>query len=489
MIRGKLQLMLVGKNNNYLVTGLEEWLKVEIQKGEMSVDVRIVDDRNMIAKPGTSDLQDAVRTALDDADAAIVILSPDDGVRSSTKYKFLPRPNVSYELGYLFSQLSVNCIELLVDCTFHRVRDKGWQKERRQDWMPDQPSDIIAYYKKPCRSLKKAKNIVGKFLESLGATQSAQNDWGKSFLFRDLPPVPSVYEYVEWVVGQAKSAGPDLAWRVIMEHAQLILDAVGPRPIVGWLSSLDAPDAGSDGARARHICEAMCRYWEISKVETKDKVLADTSSQLEKCGAANTWSRKLKRPLLRVLYCDYRGLVAEQQDKHKALVWFRKSLAETSKMTDDLKDLWMGYIQFNIARVETDLGRREKAFRAACDARAKTCSASQGTSLAVSRRYQLAAALGEYLGFLRETNTLPNEEIFQPYRELVEPTLNDAVMPESALHARALYSILDGDLTRTLGHLNWQYPGDAQGIADASRQYNIEIGPILGAGYVPARGG
>ena len=47
MIRGSLELMIVGKNNNALVRALDEWLKEENTSGNISVQLRIVDDQKI----------------------------------------------------------------------------------------------------------------------------------------------------------------------------------------------------------------------------------------------------------------------------------------------------------------------------------------------------------------------------------------------------------------------------------------------------------
>ena len=144
MIRASLQLMIVGKNGNHLVTGLSRWLARMNQRGTFFLTVQVIDDERMAREIGTSDLSEKVHSTLNTADAAVVVLSPDDSVRKArSERKYFPLLNVFYDLGYLLARLPWSSVKVLVDCVYNRTRDRGWRKADRDAWLLDQLSDLL----------------------------------------------------------------------------------------------------------------------------------------------------------------------------------------------------------------------------------------------------------------------------------------------------------------------------------------------------------
>ncbi len=491
MIRASLQLMIVGKNGNHLVTGLSRWLARRRKQGRFFLTAQVIDDERMVREVGTTDLSQKIHSTLNTADAAVVILSPDDSVRmAGSRRKYLPRPNVSYELGYLLARLPWSSVEVLVDCVYDRIRDRGWRKTHRESWLPDQPSDLISAYKKHCKSLEEAKQFVTQLLTSLDATREAHDTWGRSFNFKALPTFRAHDEYLAWIDAQVKDGARSIGWQLLLEHAQFLLDDLGPRPLHQIKSQLSVPKQHSDGWLAHMTIELLLTYWRVSQVERIQRILKECRKFLRLISDPRTWQDSLHAPLLRVLYCDYAGLIEERRQNHsKALKWFQHSLSEAqSSMEEPLKSVWMGYVFFNIARVAGDARERENAYESACHARREVCEATSGTIFFHGRQYQLATALGHYIDFLRKRGDNKNlRAVIKPFRDLVEPVLHDSILPRSALHARAVYNLIKEDQGHLLHDLGWDIPGDPKMLEKIVLSFHSWYGPALGAGHMPSR--
>lgn len=428
--------MIVGRNTNPLVVVLAKWIEKSTRSGDFFVKLRIVDDTSLLKEPGTTDLIQRVHDALEEAEAALVVLSPDDGVGTALSgKKFLPRPNVSYELGYLFARLPRSHVEILVDCTYGKNRDKDWTQVEKQSWIPDQPSDLLSMYKKRCTSFQKAKRIVTQLLGNLGATASSHQDWGYSFKFSDLTRFRTREDYFIWLKRQLKASEPDLAWRLLIEHAQFLFDDLGPQALLELRHIVKEP---SQGKQAKLMIEVMSTYWRASvQRNQRQAILAEAGKLLDELTDEKEWGKTLTVPLLRVLYCDYKGLLSEAQEQGetKALVWFRQAIDQAQLLNDDLRDLWLGYIWFNVARVVSneETMDKEDAYKKALIARKISCQAALGTVLETGRSYQLATALGNYLTLLDKNVTINfEEESIKPYRDFVEPVMSDSTTPQNA---------------------------------------------------------
>lgn len=496
MIRVNANLMMVHNLGNSLSFKLKKLLREKKKIGELFIDLRVVDNEQLSGK-GAKDIYVSVEKALKNAEFAIVIISKDDTIKDEKTGKTIyhPRPNVCYELGYLMSKLGRKNVLPLVDNT------------EDPNWRPGQPSDLKGTFQEGCETIEDAYTSIKKFLRKFGATNDAHKNWGTSFNFDSFQRFPTLHSYSEWVKRQVKRSSDKeifgLGWKLVLEHSQCLLDEFGIekayRVTKPYLKEPSNEDNG--GRQAYHMINAMFSFWATKDSLPKEKVLVEINDSLNKVAVEDQWEKIINNKLLQVLYCDYKGLVCEsyskpsisrkkkEQDswKSRAEKWYKQAINEAWKLKGDLRYLWLGYLEFNLARMLADRESHETddTYKLACIHRKEIVDKAKGTILEEGRLCQLAIALGFYMKYLskkKADRSLKN--VAKEYKDYLDPFVQTLGLPRSAMQARAITNLLGAGMDQILQKNGWQIPENTGHLVEVASKYSNKLGPILGAGYI-----